>query len=158
MKKNFKKTKKGFTLVEMIVVIAIIGVLAAMMVPSLLGYIDKANISNNTVAVTNIVRTAQTSLAEINDTATTEIKGVPAASGSKGIEVTITPADSTNPTHAKLETSIENLYKNEKFTGTFTIDVVSGVVTKAVYDSKGTSAPLTTVVSESTKQYGYYAQ
>ena len=34
--------KKGFTLVEIIVVIAIIGVLAALLIPSMLGYIKKA--------------------------------------------------------------------------------------------------------------------
>ncbi|MBQ4465749.1 MAG: prepilin-type N-terminal cleavage/methylation domain-containing protein, partial [Oscillospiraceae bacterium] len=33
---------KGFTLVELIVVIAIIGVLAAILVPSMLGYVKKA--------------------------------------------------------------------------------------------------------------------
>lgn len=37
-----KNSQKGFTLIELIVVIAILAVLAAMMVPGLLGWIDKA--------------------------------------------------------------------------------------------------------------------
>lgn len=37
------KEKKGFTLVELIVVLVILAILAALLIPALTGYIDKAN-------------------------------------------------------------------------------------------------------------------
>lgn len=37
------KDKKGFTLVELIVVLVILAILAALLIPTLTGYIDKAN-------------------------------------------------------------------------------------------------------------------
>lgn len=49
MLKNLRqkaKNKKGFTLVELIVVIVIILILAAVLVPSLLRYVEKANQAN----------------------------------------------------------------------------------------------------------------
>ena len=42
MRKVGKSTKKGFTLVELIVVLVILAVLAAMLVPALTGYIQRA--------------------------------------------------------------------------------------------------------------------
>lgn len=39
------KNKKGFTLIEIVIVIVIIAILAAMLVPSLTGWIDKAKIA-----------------------------------------------------------------------------------------------------------------
>lgn len=37
-----KKSKRGFTLVELIVVLVILAILAALLIPALTGYIDKA--------------------------------------------------------------------------------------------------------------------
>lgn len=38
-----KKNRKGFTLVEVIVVLVILAILAAILIPSMVGWIDKAN-------------------------------------------------------------------------------------------------------------------
>lgn len=42
MKKSLRKNKKGFTLVEIIVVLLIIGILLAITIPSIMGYVNKA--------------------------------------------------------------------------------------------------------------------
>ena len=54
------KEKKGFTLVELIVVLVILAILAALLVPALTGYIDKANDQKVTATTRSIVMAAQT--------------------------------------------------------------------------------------------------
>ena len=54
------KNKKGFTLVELIVVLVILAILAALLVPALTGYIDKAQEEKATAECRMVVMAAQT--------------------------------------------------------------------------------------------------
>lgn len=58
MNKDGKKVK-GFTLVELIVVMLILAILAGMFIPSLIGYIDKANESALQVQTRQLYQAAQ---------------------------------------------------------------------------------------------------
>ena len=64
MKKTLKN-KKGFTLIELIVVIAILGVLALILVPQFMGYVDDADIQTQRSNVKAIHTAAEASLAKL---------------------------------------------------------------------------------------------
>lgn len=58
------KEKKGFTLVELIVVLVILAILAALLIPALTGYIDRANNQKVIATTRQVVMAAQTVTSE----------------------------------------------------------------------------------------------
>lgn len=66
--------KKGFTLIELIVVIAIIGVLAMILVPTMIGYIRKSKISSADSTASLMYKAVNSSLLEF-DSESVDISG-----------------------------------------------------------------------------------
>ena len=61
---RLKKSKKGFTLVEIIVVLVIIAILAAIAIPAMTGWIDKANQKAILAEARTVLMAAQTLASE----------------------------------------------------------------------------------------------
>lgn len=91
------KKKKGFTLVELIVVIAIIGVLAAILVPTMLGYVTSSRVTSANSTAASIKNNVDTFLTNADTAGYGMLKG----SGNNS-EMTITVSSGTwtvtNPT------------------------------------------------------------
>ena len=56
--------KKGFTLVEVIVVLVVLAILAAILVPSMIGWINKANEKTSLIDGKNLLQAAQAIMTE----------------------------------------------------------------------------------------------
>lgn len=87
------KRKKGFTLVELIVVLVILAILAALLVPALTGYIDKAKEKKIVAETRMVVMAVQTvasetygSLNNLDDDDPTEWATIPTIGGNQGKE------------------------------------------------------------------------
>ena len=63
-----RSNKKGFTIVELVIVIAVIAILAAVLIPTIAGLVKKANLSSDKIAVRNMntALATEANLADIN--------------------------------------------------------------------------------------------
>ena len=92
---RLKKSKKGFTLVEIIVVLVIIAILAAIAIPAMTGWIDKANERTILAEARTVLLAAQTLASEsygVDGSATASAAEVTSLAGVSGTVSGITLA------------------------------------------------------------------
>jgi len=151
---------KGFTLVELIVVIAIIGVLAAVLVPSMLGYMRDSKISqanSNAHTIYTSAQAAVTKYATANGTAQTKSGAFTSGNLAKG---DATPSGSTYDVTLDKGAVLKDFgsYLGDQFVGAFSFKVgASGDTIEYALYSDDTANLGTIPASEADQIDGYKA-
>lgn len=132
---NMKKNNKGFSLVELIVVIAIMAVLMVILAPAMLRYVEKTRVQKDESAISEAANAAELALGEESIYS--------AVTGNNSITVTIAPSgitDSITGTHANIvandvkKTVGDNIsFVSKKYKGTTIIIKLGYDATKDAY-------------------------
>lgn len=137
-KKLKDNKKKGFTLVELIVVLVILAILAALLIPALTGYINKAKEKSITAETRQVVMAAQTLADE-------------AYANSSDVKLEVID-DSDTPTEGKTaikKSEILKLAEVKGKIGTVTFeDEVGGKIATLTYTSGGKTCTYTAADDE----------
>ena len=126
-----KMNNKGFSLVELIIVIAIMAILIAVLAPQYLRYVEKSRLQSDNSAIGEVANAAKVALANDtvnNDAASGATISLPAA-GTKGavtcgVSSLKTEIDNVVGANVQLKS---NAYKNAGTQPTIGVSVVGGV-------------------------------
>lgn len=126
MKEQMKKNQKGFTLIELIIVIAVMGIIAAVLVPSFTQMTAKSRVSTDIRSLQLVQKQLQIYMAE-NDGK---------YPGSTGAPADKTPADATAPitTIDTLQGLIKGGYIDAKNPAATTAHELIGLQSKATIE------------------------
>lgn len=118
--KKVKKNKKGYTLTELIVVVAILGILAAVATPMVLNQVGKAKTSADLANEKAIENAYKIGVAQATDTAT--------PSTLDGVKAKIGDALASIPTHSDKSKDFYLDPKTGEATATVTTSTPSGMI------------------------------
>lgn len=143
--KRLRKNKKGFTLIELIVVIAIIGVLMAILIPSMTGYVRNSRITTANANARQVFQASQTFLTFIDGQGTPVTAAGSIDGSATGGTITITAANTAGfpaaVTDAIIKAELERLLGTQ-FDGFFSVSFdANGAVNKAVWSQTLDTAP-----------------
>ena len=140
-----KKNNKGFSLVELIIVIAIMAILAGAIAPALIRYIDKSRKSNDVTAAKTIKTAVETAMANEKT-----YEGLTKPQTGSEVFINITPGGSTSAAVAFANHTIESTHVAKAQEEIF--KNIGETVPRVKYKKKadGTHEPKVWVVSCST--------
>ncbi|MEZ9516737.1 prepilin-type N-terminal cleavage/methylation domain-containing protein [Vibrio splendidus] len=97
--KNKRTTQKGFTLIELMIVVAIIGVLSAIAVPAYQDYVSKSEASSALATLKSVLTPAELQIQENGQLTTLADLGTISGANSLGVlAIASTPASSASMT------------------------------------------------------------